>query len=142
MKSYFLKLYQFNRWANVRVLATRNSGASFAAAVDYVKVSALYTTPQVTTATLYGGFGFNLPANATITNLSTEVKWFISTPVASALLGVQPYTGAGSTPVGTELTVSPAPTTATVSTLVQANPGLVPADLNDANFKVRVRVTR
>jgi hypothetical protein len=126
----------------VRVLATRNSGASFAAAVDYVKVSALYTTPQVTNAVLYGGFGFNLPANATITNLTTEVKWFINTPVASALLGVQPYVGGGSTPVGTELTVTPAPTTATVSTLVQANPGLVPADMSDTNFKVRVRVTR
>ena len=126
----------------VRVSAIRNSGASFNAAVDYVKVSALYTTAQVTNAVLYGGFGFNLPANATVTKISTEVKWFINTPVASAVLGVQPYIGGGTTPLGTELTSSPAPTTATVATLVQTNPAVTPTDLNDTNFKVRVRVSR
>jgi hypothetical protein len=126
----------------VRLTATRNSGGSFTAAVDYVKVTALYTTSQVTNAVLYGGFGFNLPANATITKLSTEVSWFINTSVASATLGVQPYIGAGATPVGTELTSSPPPTSATVQTLVQTNPVLTPADLNDTNFRVKVRVTR
>jgi hypothetical protein len=126
----------------VRLTATRNSGSSFTAAVDYVKVTALYTTPQVTNAVLYGGFGFNLPANATVTKLSTEVSWFINTSIASATLGVQPYIGGGATAVGTELAASPPPTSATVQTLVQTNPVLTPADLSDTNFRVKVRVTR
>jgi hypothetical protein len=124
------------------VTATRNSGSSFTALVDYVKVTALYTTPTVTNAVLYGGFGFNLPANATVTKLTTEVKWFINTSVASSVLGVQPYIGGGATAVGTELTSSPAPTSATVQTLVQSNPGLAPSDLGDTSLRVKVRVTR
>jgi hypothetical protein len=126
----------------VRVTATRNSGSSFTAAVDDVKVTALYTTSKVTNAVVYGGFGFNIPANATITKLTTEVNWFINSSVASATLGVQPYIGGGTTSVGTELTASPPPTTATVQTLVQTNPGILPSDLNDTNFRVKVRATR
>ena len=126
----------------LRVTATRSSGASFNAAVDYVKVTALYTTPQVTNAVLYGGFGLDVPANATITKVTTEVKWYINTANNAAILGVQPYVNGGSTPVGSELVSSPPPTTATVGTLVQTNPSISPSDLGDANFRVRVRVTR
>jgi hypothetical protein len=126
----------------VRVTAKRTSGSTFSAAVDYVKVTVLYTTPKVTNAVLYGGFGFNLPGNATVTTLTTEVKWFISTSVANSTLGVQPYVGGGTTAVGTELTSSPPPTTSTVATQVQTSPAITPTDLDDTNFKVKVRVTR
>jgi hypothetical protein len=130
--------------ANFRVLltATRNSGASFTAAVDYVKVSAAYTSTTSTNAVLYGGFGFNLPANATVTKITTETKWFASKAVATSVLGAQTYIGGGATTLGSELVSSPAPTTASVQSISQSNPPISPSDLSDTNFKVRVRVTR
>ena len=126
----------------LRVTASRSSGAAFTAAVDWVKVTALYSTPQVTNAVLYGGFGLSLPANATVTKLTTEVKWHVSSAVSGASLGAQVYVGGGATALGSELVALPPPASPTVATLVLTNPAVTPAELADGSFKVRVRATR
>ena len=85
----------------VRVTAKRTSGSTFSAAVDYVKVTVLYTTPKVTNAVLYGGFGFNLPGNATVTKPITVLvqyngqviqTWTTTAPAAGAQVKVGSYT--------------------------------------------------
>src|SRR5260221_8136767 len=79
-----------------------------------------------------------LPADATITNVTVSVEWKSSAAPAGMALGAQVYVGG--TARGTELTTSTPASTDTVQRFTVS--GLTRADLLDGQLTVRVRATR
>lgn len=137
----------------VRLTATRSTATdgsanpNITASVDYVRVTAVYTTTAGAVSALYGGFQFGLPAGVTVFDLTTEVNWNVTVANPNVLLGAQPYLGG--VIWGSELTtgsnVSPPLVATTVSRTRTAAPSgaaLTAADLADPNFTVRLRALR
>jgi hypothetical protein len=123
--------------------STATVNPDFTAYLDYVRVTVSWTAPGTTHGVAYGGFGFNaIPADATVVGIKTEVKWKVSVSTSHATLGIQAFTGGGATAVGSEYTDTSPPTTATIAQQTLSNLTLGPNDLDDSNFKVRVRVAR
>jgi hypothetical protein len=132
----------------IRIRALRNHGPvnpDVTASIDYVRVSLTWTTAGVTTthSLFLGNFGFDtrIPSNATITSLTTAVTWKLSAPNTHATLGLQAYTDAGGVPLGSEVTNASGPTSDTTAQQIVLG-GVEVADLSDANFGVRVRISR
>jgi hypothetical protein len=132
----------------VRLRATRLSGASnpdFVASVDYVRVNVTWSLngASSTYSVYLRGFGLDqlVPSGATITSLTTSASWKLSAAGTAGTLGLQAYTAGGSTALGTETVDATSPTTLTTATQ-NVTGGLSPSDLSDANFGVRVRVSR
>ncbi len=132
----------------IRLRVVRSDGAAnpdVTASIDYVRVTATYSTNAAATthSVYYTGFGIDaqIPSNATITSIQTSASWKLSAPTTYATLGLQAYTSGGTTPLGTELTDTTAPTTLTTGTQTVSS-GIARTDLSDANFGVRARVTR
>jgi len=132
----------------IRLRATRSAGATnpdFTASIDYVRVNVTWSLNGATnTYSIFlrvFGIKQQIPTNATITSVTTSASWKLSTSGTAGTLGLQAYKDAGATPLGTETTDSSSPTTLTTATQVVTG-GLIPTDLNDTNFGVRVRVSR
>jgi PKD repeat protein len=89
----------------------------------------------------FGGFlnAGSIPANATITNVSAEVKWKTSVSTSLMTLGAQLYNNGVA--VGTETTLTTMPTVDTISTATVTS-GFTRADLIGTNTTVRVRAAR
>jgi hypothetical protein len=130
----------------VLIRATRSAGTvnpDVSAFVDYVQVNLTWSTGggTVTRSLVLTGFGLDqaIPANATITSVTAAATWKLSTTTSHATLGMQAYSG--STALGTETTDATSPLLDTVKTQVVSS-GLARSDLTDANFGVRVRISR
>jgi hypothetical protein len=117
--------------------------------VDYVTVAVSYQVPgapQQSALTL-GSFGLSLPTGAVITNLATEVKWKVSAANANVMLGMQPFTNNGSSPLDgeTTATATAALTNDTLATHTASSgvlAGLTGATLANGSFGVLLRATR
>jgi hypothetical protein len=123
-----------------------NAGLStpFTAYLDYVKATVKWTAAAGTGThgLLYGGFGFAIPANATITKITTEASWKLSASTASTF-GLQAFNSGAA--LGTEATDVTRPTQFATVTQVLTGAALgstTPADLNGGAFQVHARVSR
>jgi hypothetical protein len=132
----------------IRIRAVRNDGLTnpdVTASIDYVRVSLSWTTAGSTTthSIFLQNFGLVqvIPANATITGLTTTARWKLSAVNTHATLGLQAYKAGGATALGTETTDATGPITDTTAVQTVAS-GITVADLSSASFGVRVRVTR
>ena len=127
---------------SIRPPSTNDAGWS-SGANAYVSDN-LYATSapakNATTAIKIGTFGFNasVPANATITGVTVNVEWKVSTTASIATLGAQAYVGGSA--VGSELVNSAEPTSDTTQSFSVS--GLTRAQLLDGVFEIRVRATR
>lgn len=129
---------------------TRANGATnnpdLTAYIDYVRVTAVYSvgsSASTTHSMLLKGFGLDsvIPANATITGVTTTARYKLSTVNTNATFGVQAYAGNGTTALGTEATHALGPTVDTaVSQVIGA--GVTRSQLSDSTFGVRVRISR
>ncbi len=112
------------------------------AANGYTSNNVYATAAPANNATIssdYSGFGFNIPTNATVQSVTIEAEYKVSTTASVATFGMQAYVGGSA--VGTEYVDNAEPTADTIrSSVVSAS--FTPANLSDANFKVRVRATR
>jgi hypothetical protein len=132
----------------IRIRALRDHGAvnpDVTASIDYVRVSLTWTTEGVTTthSIFLSNFGFDtrIPSNATITSLTTAATWKLSAPNTHATLGLQAYTDAGDVALGSEVTDASGPTADTTAQQIVTG-GVEVGDLSNANFGVRVRISR
>lgn len=133
----------------IRVRALRNyaagSSPDVTASIDYVRVSLTWTTAGATTthSILLRNFGFDnrIPGNATITSLTTAARWKLSALNTNVTLGLQAYKAQGTQAIGSEVTDATSPTSDTTAQQVVLS-GVSVADLSDASFGVRVRVSR
>ena len=93
-----------------------------------------------TTSVRVGTFGFDsqIPAGATITNVTVSVEWKVDITTSIATLGSQVYVGGVAR--GTELVNTAEPTSDTIQTYTVS--GLTRADLLDGTFEVQVRASR
>lgn len=137
-----------NTLFKVKIRVTRTGGAinpDVTASVDYVRVTLTWSTggTPTTRSILLTQFGFDqvIPQNATITGVTTNAVWKLSTATLHATLGLQAYGGAGTVALGTEVTNALAPLIDTAAAQV-VSVGVSRSDLSDANFGVRVRVSR
>src|SRR6185503_1888188 len=134
----------------VKVWTTRASGGNlvsnpnFNAYIDYVKVTVVYKFSDSDYAMTLGGFGFaGLPADAVIKEIKTEVAWKSSAANSRSELGVQLFKNAALTSsISAETVDSSSPTALTTYTQTLTDPTVTAADLTDANFKARVRLSR
>jgi hypothetical protein len=132
----------------MRLRVVRNygvSGSDVTASVDYVRVTVTYTNAGATnTSSIFlKNFGLDgtIPSNATITSVTTSASWRLSAVNTHVTLGLQAYKAGGVTALGTEVTNSTGPIVDTVATQTVVS-GVSATDLSDANFGVRVRVSR
>ena len=132
----------------IRLRVTRLAGAvnpDFTASIDYVRVTLTWSTGGTsnTSSVMLKNFGLTstIPPNATITSVTTTAHWKLSTVNTHATLGLQAYSGAGANALGSEVTISSGPIVDTAATQTVSS-GVTWADLSDANFSVRVRVSR
>ncbi len=126
--------------------AKGNTSTAWTAFANYVKATVSWLdsgTP--TTSTLWlNSFGFDaasIPSGASVTAVSCETKWKSSVSTTDAVLGAQVFLDNGTTPVGTETTVSP-PSMSDAPPLTFSVSGLTREDLINRNPSVRVRATR
>jgi hypothetical protein len=123
--------------------ATAVSNPDFTAYLDAVAVAVTWTAPGVGHAVTYGSFGFDqsLPRTATVTQISTQVRWKSSVATTRQELAFQLFTADG-TALGSEYVDTAAPTTFTTRTQTLTGLALSPGQLDDGNFYVKVRATR
>ena len=132
----------------IKLTGTHSSDSSVDSLfVDYVSVAVTYQVPGTpqTNSLSVGNFGFSVPTGATITGLSTQVKWKVSAANTNVTLGVQPYVGAAALGTETTTTATSALTSDSVAsqTLSAAQlASVAAASLADGTFTVRVRATR
>jgi RHS repeat-associated protein len=114
-----------------------NSGNAYTSDNTYATAS---PAKNQTTSVRVGTFGFDaqIPANATITNVTVSVEWKVDTTSSIATLGSQVYVGG--TARGTEFVNSAEPTSDTTQTYTVS--GLTRADLLDGTFEVQARASR
>jgi hypothetical protein len=128
----------------VRVRVSRAAGGGdFTASLDAVSVVVTWTAPGVDYGVSYGNFGFDasLPSSATVTRISTAVRWKSSVSTSRQELAFQLFT-AGGVAIGNEFVDSASPTSLTTRTQTLSGLSLSPAALANGNFYVRVRATR
>ena len=128
--------------SSTRAPSTNNSGWTNSANA-YASDNAYATAAPAkngTTSVRLGTFGFDaqIPANATITNVTVTVEWKVDTTSSIATLGTQVYVS--NTARGTELIDSAEPTSDTTESYSVS--GLTRADLLNGAFEVQVRASR
>lgn len=98
-------------------------------------------TASTTVSSNFGTFGFDssIPAGSTINNVTVEISYHVSVALASApTIGVRPWINGVA--YGTELTDNTQPLTDLI--ISQVYTGLTQANLSDASFVIRDRVTQ
>ena len=132
----------------IRLRATRAAGITnpdFTASIDYVRVNVSWSLNGSTTTHSIYLTGFHLdqliPSGASIVSVTSSASWMLSTAGTAGTLGLQAYKDGGATALGTEVTDATSPTSLTTASQTVAG-GVTVSDLSDANFGVRVRVSR
>lgn len=132
----------------IRLRAVRSDGSSnpdVTASIDYVRVNLTWSLngSSVTHSVYLSGFGLaqQIPSNATITSVVSSASWRLSASGTAGTLGLQAYTAGGATALGAEVTDATSPTSFTTASQTVAA-GITASDLSDANFGVRVRISR
>jgi len=112
--------------------------------VDYATITVTYQFSDSDYVVVYDAFGINnVPANATIKQIKTEVGWKNSVSTAFSQLGIQLFKDSALTSsIAAETIDTSSPTTLTTFAQVLSNPSIQPSDLADGHFKARVRLSR